>query len=125
MDADSFTKAVSPLLKTHGFKKSNATWRREQNESIAVFHVQKSPWDDGTFYVNIGTYFHALGSDAAPTENKCHVRLRLDVRDPLAVVESALDWYRLRESLTSAAQLAEQDSKKGLVFHALRTVRPV
>ncbi len=121
MDAESFIKAVGPLLKGYGFKKSNATWRKEQGESVAVFNVQKSPWGGETYYVNIGTYFHVLGSDTSPTENKCHVQVRLEVQEPSSVVEQAIDWYQSRASLADAARLAEADSKKGLVFHAVRT----
>ncbi len=121
MDADSFIKAVSPLLKQHGFKKSNATWRKDQGESIAVFNVQKSQWGGGTYYVNIGTYFRALGGDVSPTENRCHVQLRLPVEDPSTVVSLALEWFNARASLVDAARLAESDSDKGLVFKELKS----
>lgn len=121
MDSESFITAVSPLLKAHGFTKSNATWRKEQGESVAVFNVQKSPWGGDTYYVNIGTYFHVLGSDALPTENKCHVQVRLEVENPEAVVAAAMDWFQSRATLKSAALSADADSKKGLVFHAVRS----
>lgn len=120
MDAEAFKKAVHPLLRQHGFKKSSSTWRREQGETIAVFNVQKSQWGGGTYYINIGTYFHALGDDLSPTENKCHVQLRLEVEDPSKVVAAALEWFQARATLKSAASLAESDSKKGLVFKELR-----
>jgi hypothetical protein len=61
MNAETFIKAIAPLLKAHGFKKSNATWRRIQSESIAVLNVQKSPWGGGDYYINLGTYFFTLG----------------------------------------------------------------
>lgn len=122
MDADSFKQAVQPLLKAHGFKKSGVTWRREQGESIAVFNVQKSGWGGGTYYVNIGAYFHALGNEQSPTENRCHVRVRLDVEDPSKAVTAAIDWFKARETLQLAASLAEADSKKGLVLKELRNV---
>jgi hypothetical protein len=120
MDADSFIEAVKPLLKVHGFKKTNATWRKDQDESIAVFNVQKSPWGGGRYYINIGTYFRALGSDTSPTENKCHVSVRLEVEEPSSVVEKAMQWFESRALLKNAALLAEADSKKGLVFKELR-----
>jgi len=120
VDAESFKKAVHPLLKAHGFKRSSATWRRDQNESIAVFNVQKSPWDRGTYYANIGTYFRALGNDPSPTENRCHVQVRLEIKEPSAVVAAAIKWFQARSELQSAATLAESDSKKGLVFKELR-----
>lgn len=122
MDAESFKQAVHPLLKAHGFKKSGVTWRREQGESIAVFNVQKSGWGGGTYYVNIGTYFHALGDELSPTEYRCHVRVRLDLEDPSKVVAAAIDWFKARETLRNAASSAESDSKKGLVLKELRNV---
>jgi hypothetical protein len=120
MDAELFIETVQPLLKAYGFKKSNATWRKDQGESIAVFNVQKSQWGGGRYYVNIGTYFRALGNDASPTENNCHVIVRLEVQEPSLVVAAAMAWFESRASLKSAALLAETDSKKGLVFKELR-----
>lgn len=120
MDADTFIEIVKPLLKVHGFKKTKATWRKDQDESIAVFNVQKSPWGGGRYYVNIGTYFRALGSDQSPTENNCHVSVRLEVEEPSLVVENAMKWFSARAFLKKAALLAEADSKKGLVFKELR-----
>ncbi len=120
MDVDLFIKEMSPLLKAHGFKKASSTWRRDQGESIAVLNVQKSPWGGNTYYVNIGTYFSVLGSEKSPTENKCHVQLRLEIGDPTSVVTAAIEWFEARASLKDAAALAEADSKKGLVFKELR-----
>ena len=119
MEAELFVKGISPLLKSHGFKKSNATWCKEQAESIAVFNVQKSSSGGGKFYVNIGVYFKVFGNDAAPTENKCHVRVRLEIKEVALVVSEALEWFKAREYLKLARLLAEEDSKKGLVFHAI------
>lgn len=123
MDAESFIQAIAPLIKAQGFKKSNATWRRSGPESIAVLSVQKSSWGGGVYYVNVGVYFPALGSLLAPTENKCHVQRRLDVETPSLVVAKAIDWFRDRARLSDAARLAEEDSKKGLVFKEVRSAQ--
>lgn len=120
MDADLFIQDIGPLLKQSGFKKSNSTWRKDQGESIAVFNVQKSQWGAGTFYINLGVYFRAYGDEASPTENTCHVRVRLPVEEASAVVAAAVDWFGARVSLQDAAILAEADSKKGLVAKELR-----
>ncbi|WP_171011843.1 DUF4304 domain-containing protein [Pseudomonas sp. 2FE] len=122
MDTEEFIKAVSPLLKERGFKKANATWRKDQGESVAVFNVQKSQWGGGNYYINIGTYFHAFGNESTPTENKCHVRVRLSVEDPSIVISAAIEWFQARALLQDAAKLAESDSKKGLVFKELLSV---
>lgn len=120
MDADLFIQDIGPLLKQSGFKKSNSTWLKDQGESIAVFNVQKSQWGAGTFYINLGVYFRAYGDEASPTENKCHVRVRVPVEEASAVVAAAVDWFGARVSLQDAAILAEADSKKGLVAKELR-----
>jgi hypothetical protein len=120
MDAESFKVSVHPLLKTHGFKRNGATWRREQDESIAVFNVQKSGWGDGVFYINIGVYFRAIGPEVAPPENRCHVRTRLQVGEPSIVETIAISWFDARATLAQASALSEQDSKHGLVFKAVR-----
>ncbi|WP_161966132.1 DUF4304 domain-containing protein [Steroidobacter cummioxidans] len=120
MDAEYFKKSIAPLLKSGGFKRYGTTWRRDQVESIAVFNVQKSQWGGGIFYVNLGTYFRSLGDDALPTENKCHVRVRLDIEDPGKVAANALSWFAARAVLRDAALLAEEDSKRGLVFKEVR-----
>jgi hypothetical protein len=123
MNAESFIQAVAPLMKAQGFKKSNATWRRSGPESIAVFNVQKSPWGGCIYYINVGLYFHDLGSLLAPPENKCHVQRRLDVEAPSLVVAEALGWFRERARLSDATRLAEADSTKGLVFKEVKGAR--
>ena len=120
LDAESFTKAVDPLLKSHGFKRAGGTWRKDQSESIAVVSVQKSQWGGGAYYVNIGTYFRAFGSNPSPTDNKCHVQFRLEGDEPVVLIAAAIDWFQARAALRNAALLAESDSTRGLVFKELR-----
>jgi hypothetical protein len=120
MDAEALKEAVSPLLRAHGFKRSGTTWRRDQVESIAVLNVQKSQWGGGTYYINLGTYFRTLGNDTSPTENKCHVRVRLNPDTPSKVVDTAVAWFDARAGLREAALLAEGDSKQGLVCKEVR-----
>lgn len=121
MDAEYFKKGIHPLLKENGFKKSNATWRRVQGESVAVFNVQKSPWGGGVYYINLGVYFCRLGKEECPTENRCHVQVRLDLDTPENVISEALAWFQARAIFNDAVALADEDSKKGLVFKELRS----
>ena len=111
---------MDPLLKLHGFTRAGVTWRKNQGESIAVLNVQKSRWGDGTFFVNVGTYFMALGREPSPPANRCHVQLRLEGGDPEAVVTGAIQWFQARATFKGAALLAESDSACGLVFKELR-----
>lgn len=120
MDVETFIKEIAPQLKQLGFKKANTTWRKNQGESIAVFNVQKSQWGGGVYYLNLGVYFGAFGSEESPTENKCHVRTRIPIAEPSVVIEAAIVWLQARASLQAAKQLAEADSKQGLVFKGLR-----
>jgi hypothetical protein len=121
MEAESFKKQIATYLKSHGFKKYGATWRRSQPESIAVFNVQKSGWGGGTYYVNVGAYFRALGNEEAPPSNRCHVQTRIELGEPSVVAQLALAWFQERASLQRARELAESDSMRGLVFKELRT----
>jgi hypothetical protein len=120
MDSESFKAAVSPLLKSHDFKKTGATWRRANEARIAVFNVQKSSWGGGTYYVNLGVYFRAIGNEPAPTANRCHVQVRLEVAEPSSVVTEAVAWFDRRSTFADARALADADSKKGLVLKELR-----
>jgi len=124
LDVESFISAITPLLKTHGFKKKGSTWRREQKESIAVFNVQKSQWGGGAYYINAGTYFPELGDETSPTENKCHVRRRLEIEEPSEVINKAIAWFEERASIERAKSLAESDATKGLVSSKLRSGNP-
>jgi hypothetical protein len=120
MDAETFKSEAAVFLKRQGFKKRGGTWWRSQVESVAVFNVQKSQWGGGVSYINVGTYFRALGGEESPPAYRCHVQARLDVGDPSTVVQVALAWFEQRERLQDARTLAESDDSKGLVFKELR-----
>jgi hypothetical protein len=85
MNFESFKTSIHPLLKAHGFRKSNAAWRRNQGESIAVLNVQKSRWGGGDHYISLGLYFRALGEELAPTAIRCHVQLNIEPATPTTV----------------------------------------
>lgn len=68
--------ALAPALKTRGFTKERATWRKPNAGSICVLNLQGSQWGP-SFYVNLGVYFRALGTKNSPTEYHCHLRARL------------------------------------------------
>ena len=125
LSAEDYKRALGPLLKALGFKRSSSTWRKDQEESIAVLNIQKSSWGGGTYYVNIGVYFRALGSESAPTENRCHVQTRLEPPPaPADAVEKAAHWFRARATLSQAARLATADANNGLVFKEVRDAAP-
>jgi hypothetical protein len=74
----------------------------------------------GDYYINLGTYLHALGSSTSPTANRCHVQVRLELAEPTAVLEGALTWFAARERLDDASRLADSDSRKEMVFKEVR-----
>lgn len=59
-----------------GFLKDGPTWRKTSTDAIVVFNIQGSQWGR-QFYLNLGTYLRQLGPETAPTEYRCHVRVRL------------------------------------------------
>ena len=113
MDAERFNAELAGCLKPLQFRKSNATWRKDMGECIAVLNVQKSSWGDGGFYVNVGLYFKALGADASPTENVCHIQERLPVRVPELVASSATSWFAERATLERLRALHQKERLKG------------
>ena len=115
-----FIDIAKVILKQNGFKKSNLTWRKENQKSIFVFNVQKSSWGGDRFYANIGVYFKSLGNEINPTENRCHVQTRIPTDCFESAVLSALGWFENRKFLADAKKLADSDSLKGLVHKDLR-----
>jgi len=85
-------KAIAPTLKSHGFKKKDATWHRLQNGFIQTINVQGSQWGK-SFYLNLGIYITALGNEIAPPEYHCHIRNRVgNVVENLARYNELLDF---------------------------------
>ena len=120
MKSDEFIKSVTPILKKLGFRKTRATWRKDQGESIAVFNVQKSQWDSNDFYINVGLYYHAIGDEKAPTDYRCHIRGRLDFEEPSLVVENAMKWFRSGSSFEDAKRIAKDDTRSYFVVKELK-----
>jgi hypothetical protein len=69
-------KALAATLKLHGFLKDGPTWRHPYPDTITVLNLQGSQWGP-SFYLNLGVYFRALGTDDKPLEHRCHIRIRL------------------------------------------------
>jgi hypothetical protein len=86
---------LAPLLKSAGFKKKATTWRRQQADGIHVVNVQGSQWGP-EYYLNLGFYIGALGSESEPTEYRCHVRTRVAQpdRDAVPLFAELEAWFR-------------------------------
>jgi hypothetical protein len=85
---------LAPLLKSAGFKKKATTWRRQHPDGIQVVNVQGSQWGP-EYYLNLGFYISALGSEPEPTEYRCHVRTRVAEpdRDAAPLVAELEAWF--------------------------------
>ena len=123
MKSDEFIECVAPILKKQSFRKTQATWRKDLGESIAVFNVQKSQWDGNDFYVNVGLYYHAIGDESSPSENRCHIRNRLEVDTPDILAENAMAWFRSAATLKDAQKLAGESSENYLAVKKLRDAK--
>lgn len=102
------TRAVVPVLKPLGFKRSGTTFRRERDECIQVVNVQSSQWNDraaARCTINLGVFFPAVHTELqdldqsnvsanGPLANQCHLQSRIG--ELLADGEDI--WWRLRPS---------------------------
>jgi len=123
MNKDQFSELLAPQLKKVGFRKKGRTWHRENDEVIQVFNIQGSSWDMEDFYVNLGIYLRAIGSDPRPSENHCHVQQRVPREidhDGEATLGYAMGWYSDRDSRDKLKSHIDTDSIKGPVLLALR-----
>jgi hypothetical protein len=85
--------AAADVLKPLGYRKQRSTWRRAREETILVFNIQKSPWGP-EFYLNLGVYLRALGTEQTPPEYRCHLRSRVvGLLDDPAPLKAALDFH--------------------------------
>ena len=87
-------KAIPPLLKPLGFKKRAGTWHRATADAIHVVNVQGSQWGP-EYYVNVGTYLRALGTEISPPVFRCHVQSRIEPPDRPArdLVRECQEWF--------------------------------
>ena len=102
---------LKPLMKELGFKKQGPSWHRSSADTIEVLNIQGSQWSKN-FYINLGTYFKAIGSDEKPKEYDCHIRQRLcGVTDDLNECNSTLSFensINLEERESNLKRLVSQ-----------------
>ena len=67
--------AIDSVLKPRGYRKRRSTWHLVLPEVILVANMQRSQWGP-SFYINLGVYLRALGSETSPPEYRCHIRAR-------------------------------------------------
>jgi len=104
-------QALAQLLKPLGFKKTRSTWHRQTFDTIHTINVQGSQWGP-EFYLNVGTYLRALGTELTPPENHCHIRARVHPPDSAAaiLVQECQEWFEQFGTVASLAAHSKSDS---------------
>jgi len=101
-------KQLAIPLKVAGFKKKAETWRRVCSDGIQVVNIQGSQWGPD-YYLNLGFYISALGSEDSPTDYRCHVRARVAEPDRNAgdLSQEIERWFALNGSLAELVKRKE------------------
>ncbi len=123
INKDKFADLLAPQLKLAGFRKKGRTWRRGNSDVLEVFQIQGSSWDKDDFYINLGIFLKALGSDLNPSANHCHVQHRVPREidhDEQSTFNYALSWFSDRNSRSKLKECVEADSHQGLVFSTIK-----
>ena len=68
---------IDDVLKKRAFSKRRYTWYRHHPETILVLDLQKSDYS-GQYYVNLAVALRGLNPEEFPSEERCHIRIRLD-----------------------------------------------
>lgn len=69
--------AISAAAQVAGFSKKGTYWYAERGESILLITPQKSQYGQH-FFLNLGVFFHELGSKQWPKISDCHLQSRLE-----------------------------------------------
>lgn len=120
-------QAIAHILRPLGYTKRAATWHRDREEVVSVLNLQKSQWGD-FWYLNLGVYLKALGSEARPAESRCHVRCRADTlvgrrmaKDPIGlaalVEDAAVPWLEALSTERGVADFLGSEPSKSCFVH--------
>lgn len=100
---------LKPHLKIAGFKKLRTAWHKEENDTILVFNVQSSQWGP-EYYINLGIYIKALGTEVKPPAYHCHIQCRIEHEkyiDVNRIVADSLEWLSRHDSIQKLKRLFE------------------
>lgn len=97
---------LKPLLKDNGFKKSATTWHKITDDIIFVLNLQGSQWGP-EYYINLGVYLKALGSELKPKEYSCHIRRRIEHNNKTveSIVDEAMKWFNTHGNVEALIRL--------------------
>ena len=77
IDKKTFKKSIAAPLEMAGFVKTGQSWYLDGKDAIVVVNLQKSDFDE-QYFINMGIWLKALGENAFPQENLCHICLRAE-----------------------------------------------
>jgi|GEM_PF-6538243 len=95
---DILIEQIRPSLKTLGFKKKGTTWILAGADTSVVFNIQGSQYDNGVYYINLGTSINILNTKKTVTISSCQIWQRLDkdiVNSEYVInaVKLWIEWY--------------------------------
>jgi len=103
---------LTQILAEHGFVHARRNWYRNNDQTITVVNLDKSPLG-GQLYVNLAASPKEMVGESRPAEHHCHIRVRLEsVAQDRELVLRALDLEKdvatieRREVITSAFRSA-------------------
>ena len=70
--------ALEAVLSGEGFFRKKDSWYRRSNEVVEVVNLQKSQYG-AQHYLNYALWLTAFGDATSPKEDKCHIRMRVDI----------------------------------------------
>jgi hypothetical protein len=100
-----------PVFKQCGFKKMRTSWRKSTDDLILVLNIQGSQWDKEDYYINVGVYIKALGTEQNSPVS-CHIWSRIDERDKSCslICDEILEWFERHDSIQKLKLLRSQNS---------------
>lgn len=111
-NVEAVENGVQRALKECSFKKKSNTWRKENDETVLVVNLQRSSWG-AQFYINLGVLIRELDDIPNPTENKCHLRERLE---EMAGAE------RLKAALNAENAELTPEQREGIVYQTMKDI---
>jgi hypothetical protein len=99
---------IDDVLKPRGFVKRRSSWYRHHPETILVLNLQKDDFG-GRYYINLAVGLRALDPGDYPSENRCHVRVRLESMVPeVSHVEKVKKVFDLEDRSLSSEDRRQQ-----------------
>lgn len=81
IDKETSKKSIAVPLEVAGFVKKGQSWYFDGKDAIVVVNLQKYNFDE-LYFINMGIWLKALGENAFPQENLCHIYLRAEALFP-------------------------------------------